>query len=261
MSFTPPNVFSADTTIEAQELLQNTEAARFYVNNGIVQADIADHSIGFLKIAPGEYRPVDQSYVFVTGDVHGNATDRTITNRAYFTSTTKANNQAGANSVQFQDVYNTGQRIYIEERATVFVTFSGAFISTKNLSSTELNGWNDANENGEIDEGEQYAIYADHPGQGHWPSAILLRITNENTGVTEYHEQTLCYSFEEAGGVAALGTVEPGATGNVNRRFIQFQYMTTTLEPGYYQFTVAINPRVEQGFATARQFTLETFYT
>jgi hypothetical protein len=36
--------------------------------------------------------------------------------------------------------------------------------------------------------------------------------------------------------------------------------MVRSLDPGVYQFFVAINPKVEMGFSSARQFTMEVFY-
>jgi hypothetical protein len=83
---------------------------------------------------------------------------------------------------------------------------------------------------------------------------------------------TRCYVFEETTAAASAGTVDPGSFNftlatppprddfNQNRRWVQFQWMVQNLSSGTYKFFVAVNSKVEIGFASARQFTMEVFY-
>lgn len=166
--------------------------------------------------------------------------DSSVTDRAYFTSETKANGQTS--SVQYQDLHSTGDRFVLEEGGAFFITFGASFVSEVNISNV-LAPYDDGS----------------HPGRGQWDSQVYLRIYNETTNVTTIVAGTLAYSYEETSSASA-GTTDPGAGGTTARRWIGWQWLVSGQNPGAYAISVVVNPKVEVGYCGARQFTCETFY-
>lgn len=214
----------------------NDEDAKIAVNQGIVTADIADETFDYDSIQRGELDPIVNHHTFTTGDVFGRYNGNETINRAYFTSETKANNQTGPGSIQYQDIYETGDRFYLEA--------SGAFFYTVGLEAMSL-------ANGTSTGGD---------GIGLWDSKVLVRYTNETTNVTTYLDGTKSYTFEEAA-TTSSGSNDPGSGGIRVRRWIGFEWMVTSLSAGWYHVCVVVNPKVETGYFGARTFTLETFLT
>ena len=184
----------------------------------------------------GELNPINNSHQFTTGDIYGRGSKKIPTERSYFTSETKANDQTGANSLQYQSVRESGDRIYLESNASVFITFGRQFVSAEN--STTSGG----------------------DGQGQWDSKAILKFEVEQNNTREYVAGTRAYSFEETGAPSA-GAFDPGTGGIVARRWIGWQWCIDDLSPGWYQISVVVNPKVEEGFAGPGSFTCEVFYT
>jgi hypothetical protein len=210
----------------------NEDTAKASINQETYTADYASNAFDYDSIQRGELNPIVNKHQFTTGEVCGLFTDNPVTDRAYFTSETKANSQTA--SVQYQDLFNTGDRIRLEYPGAVFITFGAAFACSDNNPATV------------------------GPGNGGWDSTIMLRYTVEATNTTTFIAGTTSYTYEETG--TGSWTNSPGAGGSPARRWTGWQWMIEGLSAGYYQFCVVINPRVEEGCVAERQFTIETFY-
>ena len=232
MAFAQPYTYVAGV-LSATDNESNEEAAKVAINQETYVANYVSNSFDYDSIQRGELDPIVNHHQFTTGEVQGLFTDSTITDRAYFTSETKANSQTA--SVQYQDLYHTGDRVRLEYPGAVFITFGAAFACSPNHAGTK------------------------GPGNGGWDSEILLRYTVESTNVTTYVSGTISYTYEETGSGSA--TNDSGGYGSTARRWTGWQWMIKGLSAGYYQFCVAINPRVEEGNVAERQFTIESFYT
>ena len=94
-----------------------------------------------------------------------------------------------------------------------------------------------------------------------------------NDGVSWQNiDGTRAFTFEENTDPAA-GTRNPAsgslsAYSKVNdvpergfRRYMCYNWMISNLAAGEYQFIVAVNPKSEEGYCSARAFTCEIFYT
>jgi hypothetical protein len=226
--------------VDASGQIVNDAGARTAINQETYIADIDSNTFDYDSIQRGEYDPVTGSHQFTSGDVFGGFSDTKINNRSYFTSETKANDQTG--STQYQDIFETGTRFEMEVGGSVFVTFGATFISTENILNTAPPYSNGS-----------------HPGRGKWASPIYLRLTNEQDNTVEYIAGTLAYTYEETG-AASASTTDPGGSGTTVRRWIGWQWMLKNINFGLYQVCVVINPKVESGYCSSRQFTVETFY-
>lgn len=237
MSYTKTYTYTNGTTLTASDQTTNDDGAKKAINQDTVQADLATDGFDYDSIQRGELEPITNHHQFTTGEIYGNFSDVKVRERAYFTSLIKANNQTG--SLQYVDLFDTGSRIVLEDDANLFITFGGAFVSDEN--STVTFG----------------------PGRGRWDSTVILKIYNEDTNSTTYIDGTVAYSFEETT-AASAGTYDPGTltlSGKTNRRWIGWEWMTSSLSSGAYRICLVIDPKVEQGFSSARSYTIECFYT
>ncbi len=236
MPFVQPYIYVDGTTINSTEQNSNDDDAKVYVNQGITTADLAGNTFDSDSIARGELSPINNDHQFVTGHIYGGFVDREVSNRSYFTSLIKPNDQT--QSIQYIDVFETGDRVYLQHAGSVFITFHGAFKSEENITGASHKG----------------------PGRGKWHSQVRLKMVDESDNSTEYVQGTRGYSFEETS-AASADSFDPGGGGNVSRRVIAWQWMVKDLPSGWYQFSVAINPKVEQGHCNARSFICEVFYS
>ncbi len=243
MGYTKPNTYNTGTKVDFSQQNANDDEARFAINQGIEASDIADDAFDFDSIQRGELNPIVNSHEFTTGNVHGQSNSNRQLERSYFTSQSKANSQTGVSSVQYQTVFETGDRIVMEYPGIIFINFGGTFISNENISNgaPPFNG-------------------GSHPGQGKWDSRVLLKLYDESNNSTSFITGTRAFSFEETS-AASAGALNPGGGGVIARRWIGFQWSLEDLPAGAYQLSLVINPKVESGFAGPRSFTIESFYT
>lgn len=68
MPFTPPNTYTDATPISADDVRENHEALRRYLNRDIVANDIDDGSIDWTRILAGEFASVTADYRLTTGN-------------------------------------------------------------------------------------------------------------------------------------------------------------------------------------------------
>ena len=235
MAFVKPYNYVDGDVLDASNQILNEEAAKVYTNQEIVAADI-DNKFDYTEIEAGEFLPVTNDHRFASSFLAAQNTSNDTLRRAYFTSTTKANTQTAAGSVIYRDLYACGKKIKLDRSAAVLVTFQAAFITVDNSTTTGGDG------------------------QGKWENKVILRHTDYTTDnpTPTYVAGTRGYVFEGTG--TSSGVLDPNASGfAASRRQVMFQYKLQ-LSRGEHDLQVAINPKVEQGWTSARNFTVEVFY-
>ena len=238
MSYTKAYNYVDGNTLDATGQNSNDDGVKIYVNQDIVQADYQTKTFETSDIARGELDPINNNYCFTTGETWGRFNDSNSERRSYFTAETKSEKavQINTTSVQWQPIYETGDIINLEYNAQVFITFGGLFYSQVNAVNTK----------------------------GKWDSQVYLLVESPAGSVANINTATVAYTFEEAGSTASAGVKDPGALndggGQACRRWIGFSKMLS-LNAGRYRFYVAVNPKVEIGFSSARQWTCEVFYS
>lgn len=240
MAYTKPYTYLDGNIVDGTSQDDNDAGARTAINQKTYIANISSNTFDYDSIQRGEFDAVSTSHQFTSGDVFGGFSDINVNDRAYFTSEPKSNNQISG--IQYQDLFETGTSFHMEISGSVFVTFGATFISSENIANTAP----------PFNTGS-------HPGRGRWDSPVNLRLTNQQTNSVEYIAGTLSYTYEETGAPSA-GSTDPGGAGLAVRRWTGWQWMLKNIDSGFYQVCVVINPKVEAGYTSARQFTVETFY-
>ena len=247
MPYVKPFTYVSGNVLDATSQDSNDSDAKIFINQGIVQADYNDAVFETSDFQRGELDPITNHHQFTTGEVWGLFNDSAITrNRSYFTAHTKTNNatQTSATSKQYQAIYECGDTVVLEHDGSIFFTFGAQIISEANDVNTK----------------------------GKWDSRVYLMISTPTTPVPTIIQGTRTFTFEETTAVAFAGTKNPGSVTNPfgvpqprdafnqNRRWTQWQWMINNLPAGTYRFFVAVNPKVEIGYSSARQYTMEVFY-
>lgn len=235
MAFTKPYNYVNGQTLDADNQRLNEEAAKVYVNQEIVPADIGE-DLDYTEIEAGEFLPVTNDHKFASSFIAGQNLIVNRQARAYFTSTCKHNTQTSASSVVYRDLYGAGKKIKLDRTAIVLITFQGAFRTFDNSNTSGGDG------------------------QGKWENKVILKhidYTTDNPTPT-YIAGTRGYVFEGTG--ASAGLLDPNNGGNAARyRQVQHQYRLS-LTRGEHDLQIAINPKVEAGYVSARNFLVEVFY-
>lgn len=246
MSYNKPYNYVDGNVLTDYNQNSNDNSVKKYINQDIVQADYNAGVFNTSDFQRGELDPITNHHQFATGEIFGRFNDSAILrDRSYFTAHTKTNDatQISATSKQYQAIYECGDTVVLEHDGSVFFTFGANFISLSNDTNTK----------------------------GKWDSRVYLMISTPTVPVPTIIQGTRCYSYEETSAVSFAGTTDPGSVNysgtplarddyNQNRRWIQFQWMVKGLAAGSYRFFVAINPKVEMGYSSARQYTMEIFY-
>lgn len=238
MPYTKPYTYVDGTILSSTDQDSNDYSAKKWINQDILMSDFTANSLGWDNFQRGELNPINNHHQFTTGEVFGRFNDNTTYARSYFTSETKANAQTSSTSIQYQPIFETGDTVILEKDGTVFITLGMAIISEAN----------------------------DVEPKGKWDSLVILAYESGN--ITTYLSATNAYTFEETTLAASAGVKDPGSYNwtwtaqdeEQNRRWIGWEYMVT-LSAGTYRFYVVTNPKVEQGFAASRSYSLEIFYT
>ena len=116
----------------------NEDGLREYVNQEVVAADITADTLSGEVIALPRLIPTVYTTDFVTKTLQGQSKLRLKQQYAWFTSTTKGQNQVSTTVQDYQSMYDTGAEIYIpNDNTTVMITvYMKAFAqenSTTNL--------------------------------------------------------------------------------------------------------------------------------
>ena len=223
MPYTAPNTFVSGNNIQADELTENNEALRLYINSAIAGTDIQNQSIGTQEILRGEYLGVVKEHQFVSGDIIGTYRDTQVFNRSYFTGQMK---QVGdyTTVTHYMPIPNTGKRIYLEREATVHIHGYYNFVVGEN------------------------ALNANTTGTDH----IIYQVI-DSAVPSSY---ALCFSQE--GAASANSGALIGTTLN-NRRSYPITYIDT-LSAGYHELYVSINCDTDKGYVSAINLVIEIFY-
>lgn len=235
MAFVKPYTYVDGQTLDFDDQRLNEEAAKVYVNQEIVIGDIGV-DLDYDEIEAGEYQPITGDHKFASSFIAGQNINNEALNRTYFTSTTKANTQTAATSVQYRDVAGCGKQIVLDQSAQVLISWEVAFIASSN--STTSGG----------------------DGQGQWENKVLLKHIDYSAAnpTPTYIAGTRGYVFEPTG--APSGLLDPNAGGNAAAyRQVMGSY-SLTLSRGKHDLQLAINPKVEAGWASAKNFLVEVFY-
>ena len=248
MPYTKPYTYTTGATLTAQNQNSNDEAAKKYVNQGIVVGDFATETLDTEDIARGEFEPITKSHSFVTGHHHGGHKTPRAQDRAYFTSHIKPSLQVSNTYFAYQPLYETGTEINLEYDADVIIDFGAPFISELNVVQT--NEW--------------------------WDSLQFLEIEDLSSNTVTRYGVTRAYSFEEiplsssipasGGSVDPFGGLPPSSVlGNepdgkyAVRRWIGWR-KGLSLTAGRYLIRSVINAKVEEGYTSSRNFTIEILY-
>ena len=245
MSYTKPYNYVDGTTLPAASQLLNDSELKIAINQETVAADYANDAFETIDFQSGELDPIVNHHTFVTGEVWGRFNDSARRDRSYFTAHTKVSNtlQTANTSKQYQPIYEVGDTVVLKAAATVFFTFGGQFVSEPN----------------------------DVVAKGKWDSRVYLMVSTPTTPIPTIVQGTRSFSFEETT-TASAGTQNPGGVDYTAtplardqttqyRRWVGWQWTIKNLAAGTYQFYVAINPKVEMGYSSARSYSLEVFYT
>jgi len=250
MPYFKPHTYVNGAILNASDQDSNDSEAKVYINQEIVQADYATAAFTTADFQRGELDPIVNHHQFTTGEIWGRFNDSSILrDRSYFTAHTKTNDdlQTSATAKQYQALYECGDTFVLEHDGSIFFTFGAQLISEENLTNTN----------------------------GQWDSRVYLMQVQPGAPQPSDIQGTRTYSFEEFLSVAPpAGTRDPGSEfynpfsslpiareqTNQNRRWTQWQWMVNNLPAGTYKYYVAINPKVEEGYSSARQYTAEVFY-
>ena len=234
MGFTQPYTYVNDTVLSATDHASNEDKLRSYVNQEIEDTDVDTDTIVGESIATPRLVSVVQTADFVTKTVQGVSKLRLPQEYAWFTSTTKSDNQVSTTVEDYQTLSNTGAEVVILKNNTkVMINFYAKAFAPANSS----------------------VLYS--PTGAVYENAFKLQY--EKDGLITRYDGTSAYVFENATGVAA-GVLNPSDQGNpAAHRSIMMTRMLT-LSAGRYKFSVAVNAKVEKGNINCQSFTIETFH-
>jgi len=247
MSYVKPVTFVDGNSLDAADINANDFALKKYINGGIIQTDLDTDAFDTPELSLGEFEPITNEYTFATGIDKGLNTGIEANDRAYFTSNIKKGRQTDNNLYLWTSLYHTAPEVVLQETADVVVTFGGTFVSNEN--TVEANGF--------------------------WDSMVKLAYTYGNDQALTFIEGTRSYTFEETFVTSTIsGNNDPfGATTkpsvvsqeidqwqNGLRRWIGCTAVLRNLPAGSYKFSYHVNPKVEQGYTSARNFKTEVFY-
>ena len=235
MAFVKPFTYVNGAVLSATNHASNEDALREYVNQEIIAADVSVDTFVGESIATPRFITSVQTGDFVSKTIQGVSKIRLPQEYAWFTSTTKSDNQTSNNIKDFQSLNNTGAEVVItKDNTKVMVTFYAKAFGQ--LNSTVTRG----------------------PGNGKWDNKFLLQY--EKSGLVTQYEGSRSYVWEDFTGLSGAGIVDPGAEGTAcGHRSIMMTRMLT-LDAGRYKFSVAVNAKVEKGNINCQSFTIETFH-
>ncbi len=238
MGFTKPFTYVDGAVLTATNHALNEDALREYVNQEIIAADVSVDTFVGESIATPRLIASVQTGDFVSKTVQGVSKIRLPQEFAWFTSTTKSNNQTSPDVEHFQPLNNTGCEVVIYKANTkVMVTFYAKAFGPLNSTVTYSKG------------------------NRLWDNVLQLQY--ERNGLITRFAGTKSFVFQSdnASGVTPVaGAPDPGEKGTAaGHRSIMITRMLT-LNAGRYKFSVAVNAKVEKGQINCQTFTIETFH-
>jgi hypothetical protein len=238
MPYVKPYNYVDGSVLDASGQALNDNGIKNYVNSGIDVSDIATSAFGFDSIARGELDTITNHHQFTTGEVYGIATPNENIDRSYFTANIKPVDMTGSVTTIWTPIFQTGTTMELEATGDIFINFGANFVSSSNSVQAH----------------------------GEWDSKIILRY-DDGTGWQDV-PGTLAYTFEEnntagSSGVAVPGTLIQGTADSALafRRWVGWSWVLSQMPAADYSFAVFVNAKVDEGFASARSWTAEVFYT
>lgn len=231
-SYTQPVSYVNGNNLDADDVINNEESLKEFVNQEIITADIAAAGLKQDNISRGSI--VRNNSEFISSHISGIANLQLPLNRSYSTSTTKNNSQTA--DIQWQDIANCGCLVSVHSTAYVLITMYIKYHIDNNTNTASNGG----------------------QGNGLWQNEIRLKRVNVENGEYAFFATTDNYCFEGAG--TSSDTLDPGGDlENANERSLM-TVVRTQLTEGEYYFVASVNPHNESGYTTVKSMTAEVFY-
>lgn len=246
MAYTPPNAFTAGTTMSAAAVAANNTAIRTYMNVAIVDADITTGTVSTIDVVRGEFYGVTDDHQFTSGDMYSQFVDLLRTNEKYWTSHIKPYDLTGASP--YQIIADSGKRIILEHPADVLysVAYTGLGSANYELAPQRLR----------------------NPGYVGHTTGDTLR-TSDIDLCTAGHCFTedaadavpapYVLDVDDSGNITTLGT-SPDSFGLYCRRWYCQRSGFVNLPAGVHHFYVAMNPRCDKGHIKVLMSEIEVFF-
>jgi len=259
LPYVPPVVFAPNTIIDASEFADNHEAARVFVNQDIEDVDLGTN-INTDNIAVGEFQPIDNSFIFETGE-HGGfnltAKELVLSERSYHSGTIKPENMF--TDVRYVSLPNMGKAVYFPTDGVAIITFN---IHTRDFA-----------EFGPTSTASRAYIVGDPAVSSIIATDSRFKITVDGTVLNLQVWFSFAEDIEEgeyiviSGATAGQASVMSGqrVSGDQNeRKFISGQVMIgdtlgAPLTKGWHTFQLVVDSRNEIGTIIQSTFNVETF--
>lgn len=231
MAYTPTNVFTGGTPVRANQLQQNTDGLRRYINREIVQADIDDNSVTTTDIVRGEYVQVVSDHLFTTGDMMTAFNEVDFYNRNYYTSHFK---QYDLYSNKMMQVPNMGRRVVMEHDGHIVFTVS---VSARGDANYQL-----------IGEKRENPVYVQ----------ISL---NDRVLSTDYKPATKGRAFNEDDiGTDVSNSGNTTTNGDFSRRWYCNRYYYAANKGDVVNICLVVDPKGDRMWSSAANMNVEVFY-
>ena len=181
-SYTQPVSYVNGNNLDADDVINNEESLKEYINQEIITLDIAAASLEKADISRGSI--VRNNAEFISSHISGISNLQLPFNRSYSTSTTKNNSQTS--DIQWQDISNCGCLVSVHSTAVVVITMYIKYHIDDNTNLASNGG----------------------QGNGLWQNEIKLKRINVESGEYAFFSTTDNYCFEGAG--SSLDTLDPG---------------------------------------------------
>lgn len=235
MGYTKPYTYADGSVLSATNHASNEDALREYVNQEIAAADVSTDTVVGESIATPRLITSVQTGDFVSKTIQGVSKIRLPQEFAWFTSTTKSNNQVSTTVQDYQSLSNTGAEVVITQANTkVMITFYAKAFGFLNSTFTRS------------------------PTGSGWENQFLLQ--HEKDGLITRYDGTSMYVFENDTTNTGSGTIQPNDTGAARSQRSIMMTRMLTLGVGRYKFSIAVNPKIEKGQINCQTFTIETFH-
>jgi hypothetical protein len=235
MGYTKPYTYADGSVLSATNHASNEDALREYVNQEIAAADVSTDTVVGESIATPRLITSVQTGDFVSKTIQGVSKIRLPQEFAWFTSTTKSNNQVSTTVQDYQPLSNTGAEVVITQANTkVMITFYAKAFGPIN------------------------STFARSPTGSGWENQFLLQY--EKDGLITRYAGTSMYVFENDTTLTGSGTIQPNDTGAARGHRSIMMTRMLTLSAGRYKFSIAVNPKIEKVQINCQTFTIETFH-
>ena len=258
MPYVPPVTFAPNTVINAIDFANNHEEARVFVHQDVEASDLGN-DINTDNIAVGEFNPIDNTFLFETGEHTGynkTARELVLSERSYHSGTLKPDNMF--TDIRYLSLPNMSRQVYFPTDGIAIITFN---IHTRDFYEPGNSGTD-----------SRAYVTGD-------PLITNAGVTNSNFRISvdgAVLSARIWHSFAEDldGGSYFVGSVVAGqpslmagqrvASRQNERRFISGQLMVgdtigSPITKGWHTFQLVVDSRNEIGTIIQATFNVETF--